>query len=665
MLALLAYYQWAGGSQYLTAAEKMGEWVERNCRDTRGAGGYTGGFDGGEPTPKQRFYKATEHNIDLVSAFQQLFLITKDAKWRERSEHAKKLVRAMWDEAEGKFWTGTGEDGLTIGKENIPVDIQAWALLALGEESRPYWRALDYAEINQKVGEGYDFNQDRDGIWREGTAQMAVAYGYTNQPFRREAILAYLRRSQLRTGGIYAADDFTPPLPVRDWLTTGFTLNSGEPWLYYRRLHVGATAWLALAERNINPFFVVRPAAKVSLSGKVMASNGTGIGGVTVRLSGSEQDSTMTDTNGNYTFADLLQGGSYTITPTKANLAFAPRSQSFNNIGGNRSADFTSVLSPIITSVQPVYALQGTTITNFMVTGVNLTGATFSFEPVLSPQTITVRIASINAAGTAATLNLTIGPNALGLFNLIATSASGSSDDPRAAGGLFRVLDPKLDTDGDGYPDGVEVEVKSNPLEADITPLTVTPAPTEAVGGTVGFLNLADPSQTPIGIAPDPAVFVGEAVGVFFSLLNTADPSQTPPGVTPDPTLFVGETVGMTFSLLNMADPSQTPSGVAPDPAVFVGEVVGPVFSIRNTASLSGLFLNEEKSFSQFQGILFPFRQNAIGFLSSQLLDGRATSFPPRIRLPVNTVEVTRASLLFSLQPGIRLVRGIYLKPGN
>ena len=43
--------------------------------------------------------------------------------------------------------------------------------------------------------------------------------------------------------------------PSIDGLTTGFNLNSGKPWLYYRRTHVGATAWFILAELGVNPFW--------------------------------------------------------------------------------------------------------------------------------------------------------------------------------------------------------------------------------------------------------------------------------------------------------------------------------------------------------------------------------------------------------------------------
>jgi hypothetical protein len=34
-----------------------------------------------------------------------------------------------------------------------------------------------------------------------------------------------------------------------------FALPTGEPWFYFNRLHVGATAWMVLAETGVNPFW--------------------------------------------------------------------------------------------------------------------------------------------------------------------------------------------------------------------------------------------------------------------------------------------------------------------------------------------------------------------------------------------------------------------------
>jgi len=575
MLGLLAYYRWAGGDKYLNAIERMGEWVETNCRDTRGAGGYTGGFDGGEPAPKKRFYKATEHNIDLVAAFHQLFIITGNEKWRERANHAKRFVLAMWDDAERKFWTGTGENGVTIGKDVIPVDIQAWAILALAEESRQYWGALEYAEKHHKVGEGYDFNQDRDGVWHEGTAQMAAAYHYTGNRERRLAILNYLKQAQLITGGIYATDVDSIRCSATNiycGLTTGFTLNNGEPWFYFRRLHVGATAWQALAEQGVNPFRITRSGDTVAISGRVTEANGPGISGVAVKLSGSESDVTLTDNDGTYSFVNLLKGGSYTVTPSKALSSYAPKSAAFNNINGAQTASFTSVPLPIITSIKPVYALQGSVVSNFVVTGVNLTGSAFSFAP--TPSAIRVDSATVNPQGASATLRLTVSLTTFGPLALVATNSAGRSEESLLPANTLWILDPRLDTDGDGFPDGVEIEIGSNPLDECVTPLTIALPFTEVAGGFFSILNTTDLR-----------VELNEAVGTPFSILNLADPSQAP---SPDPGALVNEAIGATISILNLADPSQTPPGAPPDANVFVGETASPPISIRNTIATTG-----------------------------------------------------------------------------
>ena len=53
------------------------------------------------------------------------------------------------------------------------------------------------------------------------------------------------------TGGVWSAD--------KDGLRTGFDVFFGVPWIYYHRLHVGATAWLVLAEQGVNPFWPTDP----------------------------------------------------------------------------------------------------------------------------------------------------------------------------------------------------------------------------------------------------------------------------------------------------------------------------------------------------------------------------------------------------------------------
>ena len=248
IIALLSYYEVAGGEEYLVAAERMGDWIDWNCRDLRGAGGYTAGCEGWEPGPEKLLYKSTEHNLDLYAAFERLRLITGDEVWGARARHARRFVAAMWDPLEGKFWTGTGNDGVTVFRDVVPLDAQTWAILSLAGADGEYRRIVDYVEARHGREEGFDFNQDADGVWIEGTAQMASVYGFLGEGLRHEATLALLKKHQHVSGGLPAAD--------RDFTTTGFQLQDGTPWLYHGRLHVGTTAWFVLAERGANPFWL-------------------------------------------------------------------------------------------------------------------------------------------------------------------------------------------------------------------------------------------------------------------------------------------------------------------------------------------------------------------------------------------------------------------------
>lgn len=244
MLGLLAYYEKTGssGSAYLNAAKLVGDWIESNCRDTRGAGGYTAGFEGWEPAPAELLYKATEHNIDLYAAFQRIYLKTNDIVWKNRADYAKNFVIAMYDPAGGKFYTGTTDDGVTINQTVIPLDVQAWAILSLKDEYQNYLRALNYADSNIKVGSGYSFsNFDLSTAWMEGTAQMAAVYAVLDSSNKHNEIINFIESNKDPSGAIYA--------------TQSGTLQTGFDWIYYHRKHVGATAWYVLAKKKVNPLW--------------------------------------------------------------------------------------------------------------------------------------------------------------------------------------------------------------------------------------------------------------------------------------------------------------------------------------------------------------------------------------------------------------------------
>ena len=71
-----------------------------------------------------------------------------------------------------------------------------------------------------------------------------------------------------------------------------------------------------------------------NVSGQV---TGAVVNGVTINLSGASSGSTVTDINGNYSFAGLINGGSYTVTPSDNGYTFTPPNQPFIINGANQN----------------------------------------------------------------------------------------------------------------------------------------------------------------------------------------------------------------------------------------------------------------------------------------------------------------------------------------
>jgi hypothetical protein len=244
ILALCEVYEGAvANPQYLDCARKLGEFI----LTLKAKNGFTGGYEGWEEGEVRATYSSTEHNTDLITAFGRLHKLTGDSRYAEAADHATTFVLSMYDSEKGCFYTGTTTDGTTINKEAIPLDCQTWTLLALGDEFTDGAKVIDYLETNMAVDDGYDFNTDKDGVWYEGTAQVALLYLAQGNEAKYREILDNITKATLEDGSVPAAD--------KDGLSTGFKVSGMDiDWEYDRRSHVGATAWLAFAQMGKNPF---------------------------------------------------------------------------------------------------------------------------------------------------------------------------------------------------------------------------------------------------------------------------------------------------------------------------------------------------------------------------------------------------------------------------
>ncbi len=199
-----------------------------------------------DATLKKITWKSTEHNIAVYSAFMKLFDVTNASIWRDRAFHARDFAEAMWDTNGGHFWTGTMDDGVQINKWVYPLDVNTLGLIFLGGMYAP---GIEWAYKNCLVNtcphgdpfKGFDFNDDIDGVWPEGSAQMCVSFCMMNDTSRYGEYIQQLRLMQSLAKhnngkGIVEA--------CHDTVTSGF-----EGINKINRLSVAATSWYIFAEQ--------------------------------------------------------------------------------------------------------------------------------------------------------------------------------------------------------------------------------------------------------------------------------------------------------------------------------------------------------------------------------------------------------------------------------
>lgn len=252
-------------AKYRDGALRIGEWLLRETKDTRGRGGFTGGYrsDGTKIE-----WKSTEHNIDMVGLFGMLHQLTKDHKWRRARKHARKFVKSMWDKKEERFHIGTKPDGVTINRdEYIPEDVQSWGYLAL--RSDRYRRALDWNIAHLEVTDDSnpsqpvvgvrfalqinpDYKEKNDNtVWLEGTAHMALALRVSGKKKHKKRAKVYL-------DNIHKEQLSGPNADGKGIQANSREGNSGGDDTNHTSLHTGATAWYIMAKQELNPFHLAK-----------------------------------------------------------------------------------------------------------------------------------------------------------------------------------------------------------------------------------------------------------------------------------------------------------------------------------------------------------------------------------------------------------------------
>jgi len=99
---------------------------------------------------------------------------------------------------------------------------------------------------------------------------------------------------------------------------------------------------------NIGAIMGIPTAAPAAISGTITNGDGHPMAGVTVNLSGGRAARAITDSQGNYRFANVDIDNFYTVTPSLMNYHFSPEERSFSLVANKTDAVFTAMPDGVI-----------------------------------------------------------------------------------------------------------------------------------------------------------------------------------------------------------------------------------------------------------------------------------------------------------------------------
>ena len=248
-LALLEAYRRTREAVYLDAARRALDWIRKDTADARAPAGFVGGYFSQPVGLVRQDWKSTEHHVDLAAAWTALDRLAPDRDAKAQAAIAIAFVRSQWDAREGRFNIGTGPDGQTSDRDHSGLDAQIWPLIGLPNPPADWSRALAFVDAVHGVDGGYGFNRSPDGIWTEGTAQVASVLVLRGLARKAAPLWPLLAQQRTDDGWLFA----TPKPRINTGLAIG-PASVTDDFFYYHLPHLGATAWTAIAAKGVNPF---------------------------------------------------------------------------------------------------------------------------------------------------------------------------------------------------------------------------------------------------------------------------------------------------------------------------------------------------------------------------------------------------------------------------
>jgi hypothetical protein len=265
LLAMIHYRNVTGDTDYDDIIDRLADWL-RSLQDT------DGGIMFGVSATVPAGTKSTEHNMDVVSAFQAYARLNRAPEGVDYNVLAGNIVNwlntEMYDAIEKRFYVGEKADGQP--DRNRGLDVYAFPpLMMFSHEEIIETAEAEFVNTQTAVNTGvqvtgFDFGSlvceeeskpvDKDAVWFEGTAQMALMYRFVG---RNDDADFYL--NELTKGAFVMSASGALGIP--------YASNSGTPYGYncepfipdHLRMNstnaaVSSMAWYLFARDKFNPF---------------------------------------------------------------------------------------------------------------------------------------------------------------------------------------------------------------------------------------------------------------------------------------------------------------------------------------------------------------------------------------------------------------------------
>lgn len=224
--AINFYFYKTNDPRFLTLGQKLADFLVR----LQDAG------DGGLFGDPYVSWKSAEHNFIGYAALYNYGILTNQDLYVQKANLVKDfLVRECWN----------GERFLRGKNDQTEVtDVQAMGVLALGTAyaSGIYW-AEYHTKCTKPLGAlpvtGFDFNNDLDTVWLEGTLQQSMAFKRNYDNYRAGIYFGNVDKTQRSDGSFLCATNQG---------------TAGGDWILLPVKAVAPTCWYIFYNTNTNPF---------------------------------------------------------------------------------------------------------------------------------------------------------------------------------------------------------------------------------------------------------------------------------------------------------------------------------------------------------------------------------------------------------------------------